>query len=1345
MRNLIFISLFIIIFQFISFSQNKIYAVIIGVSEYENLPEQNQLKYADKDALELSIFLKNNTKIDSSDIHLYLNKNPTNKYMIFMKIDQIIGKAKAGDRLIIYFAGHGDVQDLSGQDLGYLLINKVIDSLPYPAQEGVLELYNINNLISVAVSKGIKVLFITDACRSGSAMDNESKVFTPLNTELKNTTKLVSCESWQYSFEHKMWGGGHGVFTYYLLLGMKGLADKNNDNLITISELYDFVNKKVSKDTDDRQTPISSGSDSSFSIQVDSILKKKTLNDYKKERKKLKAKKRKKQRGILKRSLSNNFKNQTSLADSFHNLIKQNHLVDPQYYLEDDNSEIEIKIENKIKPHKSFVYNLKSSKSGKYIITHGNDNLLKIWSSDSLKLIYSLNTPKFMTKYHKEKIRYFSISRNEKYIVSGAKDNSIILWDLEKQKAKFKIKKAHKRQVFSVIFSNDNKYIISGGDDKLIKKWNIETGKLIKSLKGHKRTVEMLIPLNNKKKLLSLSTNSKEIFVWNIDSLKLVNTLKKHSKSIKSIALQTQKKRKYFASSTASGQVIIWDNETLEPIKKIEANYRSIKSIEVYNKYIFIPNRKTISIYNIQNNKLSNLVFNNRKKIVLLKIIPKLKKIIYINQSGELVLANIKLPKLKPSASYIFNEMKKINKYKNNIDIFKGELYIALQTTSHQTIMPFIRGVSKLPSINVIDKSINKLDYAFKLYPKESYFAKKSKIDKLLLQSYKIIITNNVLNYNTAVNNLKSIIKIEPHVAYPYNALSILYQKMNKFELSDSVIKIAIKRVAKWTEPKNNFGQSLLKQYKYEESIKQYKEIIKVKPNLIKAYNTIAKIYTEIGAYNKAEKYFIKSLEVDSLNSNTYSQYGNLQFKRGQFTKAKTMLNKSKKLDSTNLVQYLILGEYYTYLYKNVWREITFLYDARQAYLKAIKQNPYNPLVYVEFSKFYTIISKVDDETATVFLQNIFDVYTKKEVKEKTLNKIKILVNKALKLNPYISDATIGLAYIASMSASPTLAHSYYQKAIEKNINNPKPYYNYANYFESIKKNEKAIEYYKLSIIKDKKFLLAYIDLWNLYYKNEMMMELDNLYDKAIKIFPDSPIFFHKNSTRNDKINPKKYIDKALEIDSNYIFAKISKQNIIYFNTKNPKNVEISQFGTKLKYLANLDNRCVIVKVNDKSGVMSTSGEIKIPLKYDEIIKVDENLLCAFSRYEKNNDLVTSLIWMNYDGDYKDYAVYKEAVYYGKGFIKFRENFRWGLLNKFGKKIVNAEYDDVEPFDDKLSLIKVMKGEFIGCVNIKGKLIIPIEYHKIIPLEYFGIEGYRCYKDGKIVGEFSSKGSRLNY
>jgi uncharacterized caspase-like protein len=39
---------------------------------------------------------------------------------------------------------------------------------------------------------------------------------------------------------------GHGLFTYYLVQGLQGAADGNRDGIVSLQELYEYVEREVS-------------------------------------------------------------------------------------------------------------------------------------------------------------------------------------------------------------------------------------------------------------------------------------------------------------------------------------------------------------------------------------------------------------------------------------------------------------------------------------------------------------------------------------------------------------------------------------------------------------------------------------------------------------------------------------------------------------------------------------------------------------------------------------------------------------------------------------------------------------------------------------------------------------------------------------------------------------------------------------------------------------------------------------------------------------------------------------------------------------------------------------------
>jgi uncharacterized caspase-like protein len=50
-----------------------------------------------------------------------------------------------------------------------------------------------------------------------------------------------------------------GVFSHFLIRGLKGEADKNKDKVISVREIFDFVYSNVRAYTGNRQSPVLKG------------------------------------------------------------------------------------------------------------------------------------------------------------------------------------------------------------------------------------------------------------------------------------------------------------------------------------------------------------------------------------------------------------------------------------------------------------------------------------------------------------------------------------------------------------------------------------------------------------------------------------------------------------------------------------------------------------------------------------------------------------------------------------------------------------------------------------------------------------------------------------------------------------------------------------------------------------------------------------------------------------------------------------------------------------------------------------------------------------------------------
>ena len=72
--------------------------------------------------------------------------------------------------------------------------------------------------------------------------------------------RILGSRADERSYESDKWGGGHGVFTNFLLKGLKGEADKDKDGVVRAAEILEDLSETVPKETKALQHPRAAGS-----------------------------------------------------------------------------------------------------------------------------------------------------------------------------------------------------------------------------------------------------------------------------------------------------------------------------------------------------------------------------------------------------------------------------------------------------------------------------------------------------------------------------------------------------------------------------------------------------------------------------------------------------------------------------------------------------------------------------------------------------------------------------------------------------------------------------------------------------------------------------------------------------------------------------------------------------------------------------------------------------------------------------------------------------------------------------------------------------------------------------
>ena len=256
-------------------ANGDLWLLSVGVSQYRDA--KINLDFPDHDAETLAKAMKGleGSTFDKVTTTLLVNQG-ADKAAILGAMRSFASQASEEDVAVIAIAGHGVVA--SGK---YYF-------LPHPADRSNLETEGISlaefeNEVRQISGRVGRVVLLIDTCHAGaldisvrgittrsqSAASSSASSGTrsrgiglaePLAPKLREAYVLSSSTETEESLEdasYKLPGEskGHGAFTYALLRGIRGEADKNNDAKISVLELFNYTTTQVPKITGNRQHP----------------------------------------------------------------------------------------------------------------------------------------------------------------------------------------------------------------------------------------------------------------------------------------------------------------------------------------------------------------------------------------------------------------------------------------------------------------------------------------------------------------------------------------------------------------------------------------------------------------------------------------------------------------------------------------------------------------------------------------------------------------------------------------------------------------------------------------------------------------------------------------------------------------------------------------------------------------------------------------------------------------------------------------------------------------------------------------------------------------------------------
>ena len=245
-------------------ARGQIWAIVIGINQYQST---RNLKYAVNDARAFKDYLKDYVGLPEQRIYYLADRDATKTRIESLLGTAIKRKASKDDTVIIFYAGHGAVEtDPSNPD------GDGFEKYLLPHDAELEDLYttsiSMNDIRTIfSRIRAERLIFIADTCYSGASggrtmMTTKTRAtlsdkFYERISKGKGRVIISSCSANEISKEDDKLQ--HGVFSYYMLEGLKGRADQDGDGIITVSELFSYISRKVPQASAQDQHPVKKG------------------------------------------------------------------------------------------------------------------------------------------------------------------------------------------------------------------------------------------------------------------------------------------------------------------------------------------------------------------------------------------------------------------------------------------------------------------------------------------------------------------------------------------------------------------------------------------------------------------------------------------------------------------------------------------------------------------------------------------------------------------------------------------------------------------------------------------------------------------------------------------------------------------------------------------------------------------------------------------------------------------------------------------------------------------------------------------------------------------------------
>ena len=228
-------------------------AVVLGIEKYKNV---GNVSFASRDASIVKEYFNKSLGIPLENIYFKLNGDVTRGEMEKIFGGWLKNRVNETTSVYVYYAGHG----APSEDQNAFLIPN--DGDPNYAEVTGYSLNKMYDQLGKLPTDNVTVFL--DACFSGQDREQKLLIKDARGLGIKTKTSAIpdKLNVFSASSNDQVSSGWpdkkHGLFTYYMLKGIQGDADNNNDKQISYEELSNYIKINVERQAgflDRKQNP----------------------------------------------------------------------------------------------------------------------------------------------------------------------------------------------------------------------------------------------------------------------------------------------------------------------------------------------------------------------------------------------------------------------------------------------------------------------------------------------------------------------------------------------------------------------------------------------------------------------------------------------------------------------------------------------------------------------------------------------------------------------------------------------------------------------------------------------------------------------------------------------------------------------------------------------------------------------------------------------------------------------------------------------------------------------------------------------------------------------------------